>query len=129
MDCVEIWRTPPEKAGAPGILRIQFGKVLNLNDITQPRQPALLPRAQASAPGTDGQAARDEGAVSDWGGMGAMGAGIAGNRVPAGSCGLCRPRCLRSAVALKQAAALLARVRFTMSDTRPSGHLIRYMFG
>jgi multidrug resistance efflux pump len=43
--------------------------------------------------------------------------------------GLCRPRRRRSSVSMKQATASLARVRFVMSDRRPSGHRTRHMPG
>jgi hypothetical protein len=42
--------------------------------------------------------------------------------------GLC-PRWRRSSVSTKQATASLARVRFVMSDRRPSGHRTRHMPG
>ena len=41
--------------------------------------------------------------------------------------GLCRPRWQRTSVSMKQATASLARVRFVMSDRRPSGHRTRHM--
>src|SRR5262249_9321170 len=43
--------------------------------------------------------------------------------------GLCRPRWRRSSVPMKQATASLARVRFVMSDRRPSGHRTRHTPG
>src|SRR6516164_5963127 len=43
--------------------------------------------------------------------------------------GLCRPRWRRSSVSTKQATASLARVRFVMSERRPSGHRTRHMPG
>src|SRR5215469_215671 len=43
--------------------------------------------------------------------------------------GLCRLRWRRSSVSTKQATASLARVRFVMSDRRPSGHRTCHMPG